>query len=115
MRSTLRRATMRKGDNPNQAGTIAYMAPELFSTNPEPVKASDIWALGATAFELITGDVPFLGQGGAMLNYGAEMPQLPLGFSDEIKSLIYRCLAKDAWNRPTASDISTPDNHVTKV
>jgi formylglycine-generating enzyme required for sulfatase activity/dienelactone hydrolase len=41
-------------------GTVAYMAPE--QVTGEPVgPATDVWALGATAFELLTGNRPFTG------------------------------------------------------
>lgn len=64
MRSTLRKASARQNDSSNQSGTIGYMAPEMFSSKPNAVKATDIWALGATIYEIATGEMPFCGQGG---------------------------------------------------
>lgn len=40
-------------------GTPLYAAPELFGTTREIDGRADIWALGATLFELATGQVPF--------------------------------------------------------
>ncbi len=102
MRSTLRRNSTRQQNADNIAGTIGYMAPELFMANAEAVKATDIWALGATLYEMLTGELPFMGQGGVMQLHGAEIPVLKGEYSQNLKDTISACLAKDTWNRPTA-------------
>ena len=104
MRSTLRKASARSNAD-NSSGTIGYMAPEMFTANPTPVKATDIWALGASIYELATGDMPFCGQGGVMELHGAELPMLPAGFSHELTELMHKCLTKETWDRPTAAQI----------
>jgi len=40
------------------AGTLLYMAPEQL--RGQPISASDMWALGVVAYELVTGRRPFL-------------------------------------------------------
>ena len=106
MRSTLRRASTRLQNNASdQAGSISYMAPELFKAEPESVKATDIWALGATIYELATGSLPFMGQGGVMQLHGAETPKLPSTFSKRLSDLMGKCLSANTWDRPTAQDI----------
>lgn len=108
MRSTLRRASARNNDNKDpMSGTVGYMAPEMFSAKPNAVKATDIWALGATIYEVITGEMPFCGQGGVMELHGAELPDLPSNYGATLSNLMHRCLAKDAWDRPTAKEINT--------
>lgn len=108
MRSTLRRASARNNDNKDSmSGTVGYMAPEMFSAKPNAVKATDIWALGATIYEVITGEMPFCGQGGVMELHGAELPNLPSTYGATLSNLMHRCLAKDAWDRPTAKEINT--------
>lgn len=88
------------------SGSIAYMAPEMFLDDPFSVKASDIWAFGATLYEMVTGELPFFGQGGAMQNNGAEIPTVQYDYlSDSINQLISHCLARDPWDRPSANDI----------
>ena len=111
MRSTLRRNSTRLQDNKDGfSGTIGYMGPEMFKSNPEAVKATDIWALGATIFELATGELPFFGQGGIMLQHGAELPELPSSFSRGLNSLVKACLSKEPWDRPQASELlGTPN------
>ena len=101
IRSTLRRSV---GDK-KSAGTMAYMGPERFSKNPDPIKSSDIWSLGAAVFELMKGDVPFGDMGGGMQKLGAEVPNIPGGYSPELKQLIERCLAPETWDRPTAAQL----------
>ena len=81
------------------------MAPELFSKNPEAVKATDIWAFGATLFELINGELPFYGQGGIMLEKGAEIPELKGAWSNDLRKTVEACLAKQPWDRPTAKQL----------
>lgn len=102
MRSTLRRSV---GDKKG-AGTMAYMGPERFSRNPETIKASDIWSLGATVYELMCGDVPFGDIGGGMQKGGAEIPEIKGDYPAKLKELVECCLAKETWDRPTAEQIS---------
>ena len=104
--SSRARNTIRKGGAQEQSvGTLAYMAPERFSTKPKPIMASDIWSLGAMMYELITGETPFGNYGGAMQKNGAEIPIIEESVSMELKDIIYRCLALNTWDRPTGTEI----------
>ena len=89
----------------NVAGTMAYMAPERFSKDPTPIKASDIWSLGATVFELMTGDVPFGNNGGGLQKNGAEIPYIRGSYSSALKALVTNCLSEEPWRRPLAVTI----------
>lgn len=93
------------GDEEN-SGTLAYMAPERFSENYTPMPESDIWALGATLYEIITGNVPYGENGGiSQLDGNIQVQSIGRNVSSEIQRLILTCLAKDPKERPSASQL----------
>lgn len=101
------RATMKKSARSlNSAGAISYMGPERFSKQYHAVKASDIWSLGASIFELATGELPFCGMGGSLQKQGADMPELPEEFSQTLDFVCQSCMAKQPWERPTAQQLA---------
>lgn len=102
LRATLRKSAM----SLNSAGAISYMGPERFSKQYQAVKASDIWSLGVSIFELATGELPFCGMGGSLLKQGAEIPELPEEFSEMLNLVCQSCMAKAPWERPTAAQLA---------
>ena len=100
------RSTIRGAQSQEQSGgTLAYMGPERFSSNPKPIMASDVWSLGAMMYELMTGMPPFGNHGGLLQKNGAEIPIIEGDYSQELKDIISGCLAKETWDRPSASKI----------
>ena len=102
VRSTIRGAQAQE----QSGGTLAYMGPERFSATPKPIMASDVWSLGAMMYELMTGgNPPFGNHGGVLQKNGADIPIIEEDFSQELKDIVYSCLAKETWDRPSARKI----------
>lgn len=93
-------------------GTPAYMAPEQAAADPAMDQRVDLYAFGALAYELLTGQSPFAGRTPqAMLAaHVAEAPE-PIvrrrpALPPALASLVMRCLEKRAADRPqSASDV----------
>lgn len=105
--STHLKSTLRKSLSSafSSAGTIAYMAPERFSKENTPIMANDVYSLGATVFEMLSGDTPFGDDGGLMQKKGAEIPVLKGDYSEQLKKVIFKCLQTNPWERPTAEQL----------
>lgn len=88
--------------NGMSGGTRAYMGPERFEGTTN--SASDIWSLGATAVELLTGNPPYGDHGGLLQAEGEPLPELPK-LQPEVKDIIMRCLEKDPAKRIKATEI----------
>jgi serine/threonine protein kinase len=97
--------TRRMGDE-IPAGTAAYMAPERFGRQAAPIQASDVWALGASLYELLTGNFPFGDNGGLYQKSGAPIPVVKCHISRYLQSVIALCLQPEPWDRPTAKEIT---------
>lgn len=88
------------------SGTIIYMPPERFGDSYSPIPQSDVWSLGATIYEILTGDVPFGNDGGAAQKNGITVPEIKANVPRKIKKLVYACLNADPHKRPTAERIA---------
>ena len=96
------------------AGTYAYMAPEDFAEEDRSDSQSDIWAVGVTLYEMLTGQRPFQVakvkdpfSWKRVLETEAPTPlsvYLP-GASPALQTVLDRALARDKRSRyPTAGD-----------
>ncbi|MCX6279543.1 MAG: protein kinase [Bacteroidetes bacterium] len=103
--SKIRRTLTKSMGSQASTGTLAYMPPEKFSADKQIIKAGDIFSLGVTMYELLTGDLPFGDHGGMVMLTGAQVPNLPSSFNPELNTLLKRCMAKEPWERPTAEQL----------
>ena len=101
------RQTLRKS-MPNASfsgGTTAFMSPERFGEDKRPIKASDIWALGATIYEIMCEDTPFGDNGGLTQKAGSEIPKVYGEYSEKLKKTVRLCLSQNPWDRPTLDQL----------
>ncbi|KAG8956486.1 hypothetical protein FRC03_010787 [Tulasnella sp. 419] len=89
----------------NVAGTPNWMAPEIIELKGA-VPASDIWSLGCTVVELLTGRPPYAeirNSVSVMWKIVTEdSPPLPEGCSEELQDFLNSCFQKDPAKRPSA-------------
>ena len=58
-------------------------------------------------YELLTGLPPYGDHGGLLQKNGADIPLINNEeYSQELKEIVYKCLALNTWDRPTARQIA---------
>ncbi|KAG1053231.1 hypothetical protein G6F43_004673 [Rhizopus delemar] len=88
-------------------GSIYWMAPEVVKNEPYSAKV-DIWSLGCTVLEMLTGQRPWisLNQIAAIYNLGRlNTPSIPDHLSDCAKDFLKQCFTIDPVQRPTAEHL----------
>jgi tetratricopeptide (TPR) repeat protein len=90
-------------------GTPAYMAPEQAAGDPNVDHRADIYALGAMAYELLSGQPVFAGRTPQRM-LAAHMGEAPKNIAElrpdtpaQLGEMVMRCLAKEASDRPQSA------------
>lgn len=95
-------------------GAIPYMSPEAINDFKIAKKTSDVWAVAAIVYELMSGEPPFgMGLKSIPKIVQAVPPKRPApinsaqfkGLGGQLYDIILRCLDKDEDNRPTAEEL----------
>ncbi|KAF9472453.1 kinase-like protein [Pholiota conissans] len=89
-------------------GTMAWMAPEVHSGS-RPDKASDVYSLAMTIWEIYSGQTPFsetlLNVLSGLVTSGSR-PERPSGLSDDkVWAVVRQCWSHNAESRPTADQV----------
>jgi serine/threonine protein kinase len=92
-------------------GTPSYMSPEQCRSARDVGPATDVYALGCIAYELLCGRLPFAYDNGAELvvAHGSEVPPAPRllnpAIPPDVNGLLTGMLAKDPTHRPTLAQV----------
>ncbi|KAG8096698.1 hypothetical protein GUJ93_ZPchr0013g34334 [Zizania palustris] len=89
-------------------GTVYWMAPEVVNPNKTYGPAADIWSLGCTVLEMLTGQLPYpdLEWTQALYRIGkGEPPAIPNALSRDARDFISQCVKFNPGDRPTASKL----------
>jgi serine/threonine-protein kinase len=91
-------------------GTLAYVAPEMLTSTTQTQPASDIYSLGVTLYQMISGRLPFLETTPAKLveaHFRATPPPLRAAHGhlpEPVARLVQRMLAKSPLRRPASGE-----------
>ncbi|XP_031493169.1 mitogen-activated protein kinase kinase kinase 1-like [Nymphaea colorata] len=89
-------------------GSAYWMAPEVVNPDKPYGLSADIWSLGCTVLEMLTGQVPYanLEPTAALFTIGqGKPPSIPFRLSKDARDFIKQCLQVNPDSRPSAADL----------
>ncbi|GAB1225789.1 hypothetical protein ENUP19_0263G0006 [Entamoeba nuttalli] len=95
------------GNDEDPIGTPNWMAPEVIQMQGTTVKA-DIWALGCTVIELITGNPPYYDLNPTAALYkivNDDYPPFPNTVSPQLREFLFSCFKRDPNQRASSRDL----------
>ncbi|KAI9253367.1 kinase-like domain-containing protein [Phascolomyces articulosus] len=98
---------IKASDPGSVSGTPNWMAPEVIELKGASTK-SDIWSLGCTLVELVTGKPPYadmIAMSAMFRIVEDNYPPLPVNISQEMHSFLLCCFQKNPEERPTATQL----------
>ncbi|KAI9359517.1 kinase-like domain-containing protein [Pilaira anomala] len=93
------------------SGTPNWMAPEVIELKGATTK-SDVWSLGCTLVELVTGKPPYsdlLAMSAMFHIVEDDYPPLPENISQDMKDFLLCCFQKDPENRSSSTELLQHD------
>jgi serine/threonine protein kinase len=92
-------------------GTIDYMCPEQLSGSRDPAPAFDVYGLGCTLYQALTGEVPYHGSKIEVVRQHLDArPPFPSTLREslpfELDSLVVSMLAKAPEDRPNLGEVA---------
>ncbi|MEM6366668.1 MAG: serine/threonine-protein kinase [Myxococcota bacterium] len=88
-------------------GTPSYMAPEQATSARTVGVAADVWSLGVVLYRIVSGRLPFVGEGPyeTMIRVVSTPPPPLPGVPEALQTLVFACLQKDPDKRPADASV----------
>ncbi|QRW12627.1 kinase domain protein [Ceratobasidium sp. AG-Ba] len=107
--------TLRFTATSSSSSTLRYTAPEILKGDGVHTKEADVYAYGMTAFEVLTGEVPFADKSSLATVFPVVMGKTPdrkkllldnSALSDRLWGLLMQCWAYQPEVRPSAAKLN---------